>query len=146
MPAVSASFSGQVTEQKAFVISEESNHALTLAQVTATQKSSDQNWDNATINYWGFADIVDGQGTQHGYFANSRGSDDRDWGTFEGRVAPANGEISVEGTWQITNGSGKLKGITGNGTFSIRLASTGNVEGSWQGNYDVPAVTAQHAG
>src|SRR5580698_7871113 len=121
MPAVSASFSGNVAEQKAFAISDESNHALTLAQVTATQKSSDQNWDNATINYWGFADIVDGKGVQHGYFANSRGSDDRDWGTFEGKVAPANGEISVEGTWQITNGSGRLKGITGNGTFSIRL-------------------------
>lgn len=145
MPTVSATFSGNITEQKAFAIPDEPNHSLTLAQVTATQKSSDEKWENATINYWGCADVVDQKGTQRGYFVNSRSTGDQDWGTFEGKVAKTNADVSVEGKWKINNGSGNLKGITGNGKFKITIASSGSVAGSWQGNYKVPARKALHA-
>jgi len=42
---------------------------------------------------------------------------------FEGKVAPSGAEMTVEGTWQFTGGDGTFKGLTGKGTFKIRLSS-----------------------
>jgi len=143
MPAITASFSGKVRLQTAISAPDQLNHELNLAEIAGTQKSSDERWNNAAITYWGNADLVEGRGTQRGYFVNVHGEVDRDWGTFEGRVATTGGQITVEGTWQFTGGDGKFKGITGNGTFKTRLSSPTQVEASWQGNYELATVKAQ---
>jgi hypothetical protein len=108
MPAVSGSFSGKVKVQTALALSDQSNHELNLAEIGGTQKSSDENWNNAAITYWGTTDVVDGKGTQSGYFTHVHGEGDRDWGTFEGKVATSGAEMTVEGTWQYTGGSGRF--------------------------------------
>jgi hypothetical protein len=117
-------------------------HDLSLAEIGGTQKSSDANWNNATIHYWGITDLIEGQGTQRGYFVNSRGGDDRDWGTFEGKLATSGGQITVEGTYQNTGGSGKFKGLSGKGTFKTKMTSPKDVEATWQGTYELSAAKA----
>ena len=135
MPAISGSFSGKVKVQTALAVSDQSNHELNVAEIGGTQKSADENWNNAAINYWGTTDVVGGKGSQRGYFVNDHGQDGRDWGTFEGKVATNGAELTVEGTYQFTGGSGKFKGLTGKGTFKTKMSSPRDVEASWQGAY-----------
>jgi len=145
MPAMTGSFSGSVRGQTSISLPDRPSHTLDLAEITGRQKSSDERWNNASITYWGFTDIIEGKGTQRGYFVNSHGGEDRDWGTFEGKVATISGQITVEGTWQFTGGSGKFSGLAGNGTFKTRLTSPTDVEASWQGTYELAGAKATGA-
>jgi hypothetical protein len=142
MATLNGSFSGIVKSQSVIAVPGPSGHDLSLAEINGTQKSSDPNWNNASLTYCGITDIVDGKGTQRGYFQNSRADGDRDWGTFEGRVTTVNGMLMVEGTYQTTGGTGKFKGITGNGTFNTRMTSPTNVEATHQGTYELVAAKA----
>jgi hypothetical protein len=142
MPALSGSFSGSVKVQTALALSDQSNHELNLAEIGGTQKSSDEKWNNAAITYWGATDTVNGKGTQSGYFTQFHGDGDRDWGTFEGKVATSGAEITVEGTWQFTGGSGKFKGLSGGGKFKTRMTSPRDVECTWQGAYELATAKA----
>ena len=85
MPAVSGSFSGNVKVQTALAVSDQSNHELNVAEISGTQKSTDEKWNNAKITYWGVTDIVEGKGSHHCYFDNDHGESGRDWGTVEGK-------------------------------------------------------------
>jgi hypothetical protein len=46
---------------------------------------------------------------------------------------------STKGTWAFTGGTGKLKGITGKGTYTASEDETGGVV-SMEGEYIVPAA------
>jgi hypothetical protein len=115
---------------------------LNLAEIGGTQKSSDEKWHNAAITYWGTTDVVAGNGSQHGYFANDHGADGRDWGTFDGKVATNGAAITVEGTYQFTGGSGKFKGLTGGGKFKTTMSSPRDVAATWQGTYELASAKA----
>ena len=141
--AVSGSFSGKVRVQTAISVSDQPDHNLSIAEVAGTQKSSDQKWNNSPITYWGTTDLVGGGGTQRGYFLNDHGDAGRDWGTYDGKVVTTGGQLTVEGTWRYTGGSGEFRGITGDGTFKTRLSSPTDVEASWQGSYELALVKAQ---
>jgi hypothetical protein len=91
MPAMTGSFSGKVSQRMALALSDQPNHELNLAEIRGTQMSSDEGWNGATITYWGTSDLIDGKGTQRGYFVNVHRDGDRDWGTFEGKVASSAG-------------------------------------------------------
>lgn len=142
MPAISGSFTGSVRLQTAVVLSDQSNHELSLAEITGTQKSSDKKWNGAAITYWGTTDAIAGNGTQSGYFTQVHDGGDRDWGTFEGKVATSGGDTTVEGTWQFTGGSGKFNGLAGKGTFKTRLTSLRELEATWQGTYELASAKA----
>ena len=49
----------------------------------------------------------------------------------------------MEGTWQFTSGSGEFKKLTGNGTFKIKMLSPKEVQGTWQGTYELASAKAQ---
>jgi hypothetical protein len=135
MPNVSGSFSGRATSQMSISLSDTPNHDLNLMQVQGLQTSTDANWNNVRIVYWGMADLIAGSGTQRGYFVNEHPDGDRDFGTFEGKVALAQG--TMEGTWKYTGGTGKFKGITGNGIYKGRLTPPAEVENAWEGAYQL---------
>jgi hypothetical protein len=143
MPAFSGSFNGSVRGQSMVSAFDQPNHILSLAGITGTQKSSDEKWNNSTITYWGFTDTVGGNGTQRGYFVNDHGNAGRDFGTFEAKVTTVGGQITVEGTWQYTGGAGDFRELTGKGTFKTRLTSPTDVEGTWQGAYELAAAKAR---
>jgi hypothetical protein len=140
MPAFSGNFSGSMEMQTTLPVADHANHEMMLAQVRGPQKSSDERWNGATITYSAVLDVVDGKGTQRGYFINVHTDGGRSWGTFEGAVAPAEGELRCEGTWQHTGGNGPYGGISGGGTFRMRMTSPKTVETSWEGTYELPAT------
>ena len=65
------------------------------------------------ITYWGINDLLDGEGTQNGYFNNIHPDGGRDFGTFEGKVNATDGSMTVEGSFKFTGGDGKYSDITG---------------------------------
>lgn len=53
-----------------------------------------------------------GNGPQRGYFVNEHADGDRDFGTFEGKISTAGGQVTIEGSWKFVDGTGKYKTIT----------------------------------
>ena len=140
MPSISGSFSAHITAETSLFPQDQPNHQVQLAEINATQESADPSWNNARLTYCGITDVVSGTGTQHGYFVNEHQDGDRDCGTFEGRVTSAGGQVTLEGTFTFTSGTGKLKGIRGNGTFKGRQVSPTEIEMNWTGAYETAAA------
>jgi hypothetical protein len=51
----------------------------------------------------------------------------------------------IKGTFSITGGTGKLKGITGHGTYKVTPAADGTASVTVEGEYTVPAAAAPKA-
>lgn len=142
MPKFSGSFSGKATQQSALAPKDRPNHELLILEVNGPQQSSDPKWKDSKITYWEVADLVEGSGTHRGYFVNVHADGDTDLGTYEGKVKTAGGQTTIEGTWAITSGTGKLKGITGKGAYKGRMLSPTEVENTWEGAYEIAAAKA----
>lgn len=141
MPNLSGSFSGRAAAQPALVLHDVSDHDLNLIEVRGIQKSPDEKWDNSKITYWGTADLIAGSGSQRGYFVNDHPDGDRDFGTFEGQIVTSGGDVTLEGTWKFTGGTGKFRGLKGGGTYKGRMTSPVLVENTWEGQYEIAAKT-----
>ncbi len=139
---ITGSFSGRIRAQAAVTVSHEDNRALTLVEVAGPQKSSDPLWQNVQITYWGTSDLVNGSGPQSGYWCNGHADGDRDWGTFEGRITTSGQQVTMEGTWKYTGGSGKFKGISGGGKYKGHFPSATEVVNNWEGEYTLASIKA----
>ena len=137
MPSIAGSFSGKITQQFGLPLNDQSNHLLAIAEVNGTQNSPDPLWNNSRITYWGINDLLNGEGSQTGYFNNLHPDGGRDFGTFEGKVSAAGTTMTVEGTFKFTGGDGEYRGITGGGTFKTVSKSENEVEATWNGAYQL---------
>ena len=144
MAKVSGTFSGKVTVQSAVALADAENHALSLVEVAGLQKSSDPLYNDAKITYWGTADLVAGSGPQQGYWVNDHTDGDRDWGTFEGKLTTSGQQVTMEGTYKHTGGTGKFKGMSGGGNYKGHFPSAVDVVNNWEGEYQL--VSARAAG
>jgi len=111
------------------------------ARGESVQKSPDEEWNDCKITNWGTADLISGSGPQSGYFVNDHPEGDRDFGTFEGRIVTSGDEVTIEGTWKFTGGTGRFKGLRGGGTYKGRMISPVVVENTWHGQYEIVAKT-----
>jgi hypothetical protein len=139
---ITGTFSGKIKTQTTAGFFHEDNHALTLIEVAGTQKSPDPLWNGARITYWGTGDMVDGNGSQKGYWCNDHADGDRDWGTFEGRLTTSGQQASMEGTFKFTGGTGKFKGINGVGKYKGHFPSAVDVVNEWNGEYTLASAKA----
>jgi hypothetical protein len=137
MVALSGSFDGEIVSQTTTVVTDEPGHVLNLAQVAGPQTSTDEKWNGADIVYWGAADLVDGNGSQHGYFVNTHPNGDRTIGTFGGQVTTAGEQITLSGEWQFTGGTGEFEGIEGGGGYNGRFTSLTAIKMEWDGEYKI---------
>jgi hypothetical protein len=135
MPSITGSFTGKITKQSALSADDQPNHNLSIGEVAGIQKSADPLWNDANITYWAITDLLDGEGSQRGYYNNLHGDKGREWGTFEGKVT--DGGITVEGTWKIVSGDGEFRGVTGNGNFKTVMKSETDIEATWDGTYEL---------
>jgi len=135
MTTFSGSFTGKTTWQTTASIPDRANHELGLVEISGTQTSTDPQWNEAAITYWGTADLMDGSGVQRGYFLNVDAAGDRNSGRFEGKITTAGAQVTLAGTWQFIGGTGKFAGITGQGTYQGRMTSPTEVSTSWEGEY-----------
>ncbi len=137
MPSITGSFSGRITKLSAMPLTDQPNHEISIAEISGTQTSADPLWNNSKITYWGVTDLLDGKGSQRGYFNNVHPDEGRDWGTFESQVTAAGGAMTVEGTYKFAGGDGQYRGLTGGGKFKTVMKSETELEGRWEGNYEL---------
>jgi hypothetical protein len=140
MSSISGSFSGKITQQSGLTLTDQPNHQMGIAEVSGRQESADPLWNGASITYWGVTELLNGEGTQRGYYNNVHGDKGRDWGTFEGKVT--SGGTTVEGTWKFAGGDGEFRGISGGGTFKTVMKSDTEIEATWDGNYELTKAQA----
>jgi len=139
MTETSGSFIGRTRVLNLISLADVPGHELQTVEVTGRHSSPDEIWNNARVTYWGISDLVEGNGSQRGYYVTEHSDGGRDHGTFEGKVTTTQGETRIEGTWRATNGTGIYAGMKGEGTFAIRLTSPVEGECSWQGRYELVA-------
>jgi hypothetical protein len=142
MPTVSGRFSGLVDIQQALTVGDRDAHVMMVARVRGSQQSPDPLWNEAVIVYTAVLDLVAGAGDQRGYFVNTHADGDRDWGTFTGTVTTVGAGLQCDGTWETVAGSGRYEGVTGKGTFRMRITSRDTVEASWDGAYALGVAAA----
>ena len=137
MPSITGTFSGKITKQSSMPLTDQPNHEMSIAEVSGTQKSADALWNNSKITYWGVSELLDGKGSQRGYYNNVHPDKGRDWGTFEAKVTTVGGAMTLEGTWKFAGGDSEYRGITGGGKFKTVMKSETDLECSWEGNYEL---------
>jgi hypothetical protein len=137
MPSIRGSFSGKIVNQAGLPLNDQPDHQLGIAEVQGSQNSPDPLWNDSKITYWGITDLINGEGSQNGYFNNVHPDQGRDWGTFEGKVTSAGGVMTVEGTYKMTGGDGQYRGISGGGKFKTVAKSETLVEATWEGAYEL---------
>lgn len=145
MTSISGSFSASVHLQTILVSQDQPNHELQLAEIHATQKSPDPNWNNSRLTHSSLADLVSGTGTQRGYFLNQHPDGDRDCGTFDGKVTTTGSETTLEVAFTFSRASGKFTGIRSAGTYKARMVSPTQIEMTWSGSYETAAAAGQAA-
>ena len=139
MNHLTGSIAGKITQRSALTLTDQPNHVMSMGEVHGPQRSSDPLWNNSTITYWGVTDLVNGKGTQHGYFDNDHGEAGHDWGSFVGKVTTVGGRMIVEGRFEFAGGNGKYRGITGGGTFKTVMKSETELECAWDAKYALAA-------
>jgi len=144
MTEFSGSFSGRVRTLTTISVADIPGHELQTVEITGPQSSTDANWNGARVTYWGVSDLISGNGTQRGYYVNERSDGTRDWGTFEGKVTTTQAGTTIEGTWRVSEGTGRFAGATGQGTYKTRLISPTELECQWHGRFEL-AASAQAA-
>jgi hypothetical protein len=139
MNSMAGSFAGKIAQRSALTLTDQPNHVLSIGEVHGLQRSSDPLWNNSTMTYWGVTDLVNGKGTQHGYFDDDHGEAGHDWGTFVGKVTTVGNRMIIEGRFEFAGGDGKYRGITGGGTFKSVMKSETDLECGWDGKYALAA-------
>jgi hypothetical protein len=116
-------------------------HHIMLRWGTAQQSCSDPLFHNTRHSSTGVADLTNGNGQEHGYFTNEHANGDREGGTWEGNITTSGSQVTFQGTWKYTHGTGHFTGITGNGKFTGRMLSGTEWEVSFEGSYQIKAGT-----
>jgi hypothetical protein len=137
MPNLTGQLKSSDTMQTLASLNDTPGHQLLLSVSHSRQTSSDSLFNNIHHSAWGTTDLHNGSGHQHGYFANEHADGDRSFGTYECNVSTVNGQLTMEGHWKFTNGTGQFAGISGNGTFKAQLTSPTTSEASFEGSYQV---------
>jgi len=119
------------------VAPDDPKHAMTLARRIEPNKSTDPNCQTMQVEFVTYGDTVAGTGFQRGHRTQTCPSGDKWFSTFQGNVTatpkPSGPpDVSGDGTWQITGGTGRYLDARGGGTYKGRLTPEGFVY-EWDG-------------
>ncbi|HSS45589.1 MAG TPA: hypothetical protein VLO07_09630 [Thermoanaerobaculia bacterium] len=77
--------------------------------------------------------------SEHGYHLCTMTNGDKFWVSFRGTGHSKDGKaVSDGGTWVFTEGTGKLKGIKGKGTYKGTAGADGSMTFQIDGEYQLP--------
>ncbi|HTR01764.1 MAG TPA: hypothetical protein VMN82_01100 [Thermoanaerobaculia bacterium] len=85
------------------------------------------------------AEMWGDKATDRGYYAGTMASGDTYSAKFAGSSRSKDGKpVGGEGTWSFTDGTGKLKGIKGKGTYRGSANADGSITYKIEGEYSLP--------
>lgn len=93
-----------------------------------------------------FVEMTATRATSNGTYVGDMDNGDKFFVSFHDTAAVKNGKPGVgKGTWSYTGGTGKLKGITGKGTYTVTPNADGSSMVDVEGEYSVPAASPKKA-
>ena len=118
----------RIFAKSVFTVDDATKHEISQEMGTADFVFS--NSDFRLKESWAYtqSDLIDGSGTQKGYFLDTHMDGSRDYGTFQGTIKSTSKpdgswEAIWEGTYQYVGGSGKYKDIKGSGKYKGKASS-----------------------
>jgi hypothetical protein len=135
---------GKPDQQQAVDVGDRTGHALVIAKMSCTWTNPYEIAGAKAKDYMVTvaSDATGAKSQDRGYVVIIMDDGDKAFVRFMGSGTSAkDGTTAGEGTWSYTGGTGKLKGITGKGTYK----STGNADGAQdhlEGDYTLPPPPA----
>ena len=121
-------------------VSDQPNHALAIgkAQCTWTGFSvAEQPYKDGVST--SMSEILGNASASNGYHVATTSTGDTATAKFQGKGTLKDGKnVTDGGTWTFSGGTGKLKGITGNGTYSGTANPDGSMTYKVDGEYSLP--------
>ena len=121
-------------------VSDQPNHALAIGKAQCT-------WTGFSVAGQPYKDGVSTSMTEvfgdmnasNGYHVATTTTGDTATAKFQGKGTLKDGKnVTDGGTWSFTSGSGKLKGITGTGTYKGTANPDGSMTYQVEGEYSLP--------
>jgi len=116
------------------------HHSISLDQRECSFENSTELSGSRIVKYisTGVDDVQFDKSTDHGYAVGETASGDKYFLRYQGTATLDDGiPLHLEGTWRFTGGTGKLRGLTGQGTYSARPTTNGGMVFKLEGNYQV---------
>ena len=128
---------GTILGETRFVAQDNPQHVITLARRSEPNHGSSPDCATMQVDVIAYSDTIAGTGMNRGHRTSTCPNGDKQFATYQGTTTavPKQGgppEVTLEGTWQYTGGTGKYAGIRGNGTYKGRLTPEGVVY-EWEG-------------
>ena len=121
-------------------VSDMPNHALAIGKAQCTwtgfSVAGQAYKDGVSIS---MSEILGDASASNGYHVATTATGDTATVKFSGKGALKDGKnVSDGGTWSFTSGTGKLKGITGTGTYKGTPSADGSMAYQVEGEYSLP--------
>ncbi len=135
---------GKPDKQESVEVGDRAGHVLVLVKFSCTWTTPYEMAGLKAKDYVGTVtgDVSGGKEQDRGYVVVTMDNGDKAFIRFTGSGTTAkDGATAGEGTWSYTGGTGKLKGLTGKGTYK----STGNADGAQdhvEGEYNLAPSAA----
>jgi hypothetical protein len=120
---------GKPDQVQSIDVGDRAGHALVLLKLSCAWTTPIEMADLKSKDYTAtlLSDASGEKGQDRGYVVITMDNGDKAFMRFTGNITTAkDGATAGEGTWSYTGGTGKLRGVTGKGTYK----TTGNADGS----------------
>jgi hypothetical protein len=115
----------------------------TCKWTTPLEMEGEKSTDGTSV---AFAEMSSTRATSSGTYVGNMDGGDKFYVSFHDSTAVKDGKPqAVKGTWAYTGGTGKLKGITGKGTYTVTLNEDGTQVVDVEGEYAVAAAASKKA-
>ena len=132
---------GKPDQQTAIPVNDRPGHAFVVVKVKCTWIKSFElaGVQPKTGEDTGFSEVDGTKSRDTGYDVTTMANGDKFFVRFSGTsTSDKNGVLQAStGTWSFINGTGKLKGITGKGTFKGKGAADGSATTEVEGEYQI---------
>ena len=121
-------------------VSDQPNHALAIGKAQCTwtgfSVAGQAYKDGVSIS---MSEILGDASASNGYHVATTATGDTATAKFQGKGTLKDGKnVTDGGTWSFTTGTGKLKGITGTGTYKGSANPDGSMAYQVEGEYSLP--------
>ena len=129
-------------------VSDKAGHTMSLVKygcnwTTPMEMEGLKTKDGASV---AFSEVTATRASAEGPYVANMDNGDKFFVSFHDSAAVKNGNPgAAKGTWSYTGGTGKLKGVTGKGTYGVTVNADGTAAVSVEGEYSIAAPAMKKA-
>jgi hypothetical protein len=142
------SFEATYTKRAALPIPDQAGHVLLQAESSGKSSNPDGPIDGFAATAYEIADLRQGNGPQQGYVIFKRGADQQVVqidGVVTTNMQGGQPKTTMKGNYVIVDGTGKLAGIEGEGTYTGYFTAENKYHVDWRGLRSQPRDSVAHS-